>query len=129
MKKKLFISCPMKNRTEENIKKSMEKMHKIAEAVFGEQLEVLDTYFETTPDVKDSGLWCLGKSIELMSDANYFIGVDAQGRQAYRGCSIENQIAIVYGLEMFEIDLKHFITDDEYIEKWTRIIYAKDDKK
>lgn len=26
--KKLFISCPMKGRTEENIRKSMEKMHR-----------------------------------------------------------------------------------------------------
>lgn len=29
--KKLFISVPMKGRTEENIRKSIEKMHKIAE--------------------------------------------------------------------------------------------------
>lgn len=39
--KKLFISCPMKGRTEENIRKSMEKMHKIAEAVFEQELEVI----------------------------------------------------------------------------------------
>lgn len=32
--KKLFISCPMKGRTEENIRKTMDKMHKIAEAMF-----------------------------------------------------------------------------------------------
>lgn len=29
--KKLFISCPMTGREEENIEKSIEKMHKIAE--------------------------------------------------------------------------------------------------
>lgn len=34
--KKLFISVPMRNRTEYAIKASMEQMHKIAEAVFGE---------------------------------------------------------------------------------------------
>ena len=33
--KKLFISVPMRNRTEYAIKASMEQMHKIAEAVFG----------------------------------------------------------------------------------------------
>lgn len=43
--KKLFISVPMRNRTECAIKASMEQMHKIAEAVFGEELEVIPTYF------------------------------------------------------------------------------------
>lgn len=37
--KKLFVSCPMRDRTEENIRKSIEKMHRIAEAVFDEELE------------------------------------------------------------------------------------------
>ena len=47
--KKLFISCPMRNRTEYAIKASMEQMHRIAEAVFGEELEVIPTYFEGDP--------------------------------------------------------------------------------
>lgn len=46
---KLFISCPMRGRTEEQIRKSMERMHKIAEAIFDEELEVIPTYFEGTP--------------------------------------------------------------------------------
>ena len=29
--KKLFISCPMKGRTEENIKNTMNRLHKLAE--------------------------------------------------------------------------------------------------
>ena len=47
--KKLFISCPMKGRTEENIRKSMEKMHKIAEIIFDQELEVIPTYIEDNP--------------------------------------------------------------------------------
>lgn len=35
---KLFISCPMRGRTEEQIRKSMEQMHKIAEAIFDEKI-------------------------------------------------------------------------------------------
>ena len=42
--KKIFISCPMKGRTEENIRKSMEKMHKIAEEIFEQELEVIPSY-------------------------------------------------------------------------------------
>lgn len=42
--KKLFISCPMKGRTEENISKSMDQMHKIAEIIFDQELEAIPTY-------------------------------------------------------------------------------------
>ena len=42
--KKLFISVPMKGRTEAQIRATMEQMHHIAEAVFGEELEVIQTY-------------------------------------------------------------------------------------
>ena len=42
--KKLFISAPMKGRTEAQIRATMEQMHHIAEAVFGEELEVIQTY-------------------------------------------------------------------------------------
>jgi hypothetical protein len=48
---KLFISCPMRARTAEQIHATMDRMHKIAEAIFGEELEVIPTYFEGTPPV------------------------------------------------------------------------------
>lgn len=74
--KKLFISCPMRNRTEYAIKASMEQMHRIAEAVFGEELEVIPTYFEgDPPENSNQALWYLGESIKKMSEANYFIGI------------------------------------------------------
>ena len=37
--KKLFISCPMKSRSEENIRMTFDRLHKIAEAVYGESLD------------------------------------------------------------------------------------------
>lgn len=42
--KKLFISVPMKGRTEEQIRESMRRMHKVEEAVLYEELEVIDSY-------------------------------------------------------------------------------------
>lgn len=44
--KKLFISCPMRGRKDEDIKESMRKMHKIAEIYAGEDLELIDTFLE-----------------------------------------------------------------------------------
>ena len=59
--KKLFISCPINGRTEENIKKSMEKMHKIAEIVLDQKLEVIDSYVEENPPENvNQGIWYLG---------------------------------------------------------------------
>ena len=58
--KKLFISVPMKGRTEENIRKSLEKMHKLAEIVFDEKLEVLKKNSNVKP-----------KRIKLATDNEY----------------------------------------------------------
>lgn len=106
--KKLFISCPMNGRTEENIKKSMDKMHKIAETVFEQELDVIDTYIEENPpEGVNAGVWYLGKSIEMMSEADYFIGIDCCG--VYKGCALETKIAYDYHIPMF------ILTDENLI--------------
>lgn len=103
MKKKLFISCPMKGRTEENIKKSMEKMHKIAEIIFDQELDVIPSYIEDNPP-KDSNaaVYFLGRSLQLLSQADYYIGVDTFN---FTGCEIENQVARRYRIPSFAIAL------------------------
>ncbi len=115
-KKKLFISCPMKGRTEENIKKSMAKMHKIAEAVFEQELDVIDTYIEDEPPVGiNPGIWYLGKSIEMMAEADYFIG-PLHGGRLWRGCSIETDIAKAYNIPVFELLDHDILSKEEYTE-------------
>lgn len=74
--KKLFISCPMRGRKEEDIKKSFERMHRIAEAVFDEKLEVINTFTKSDPPAtKSIAIWMLGEYIKKMANADYFIGV------------------------------------------------------
>lgn len=108
--KKLFISCPMKNRTEENIRKSMEKMHKIAEIMFDQELEVIPTFIEDNPPEKSKqAVWYLGKSIELMAEADYFIGVEWDG--FYKGCSAERSIACDYGIPSVYVDANKLMPD------------------
>lgn len=112
--KKLFISCPMKGRTEENIKKSMEKMHKIAEVVFEQELEVIPSYIEDHPP-KDSheAVWYLGESIKLLSQADYFIGVDSY---EFTGCNIERDAARSYYIPFYLLPLKFAVTREELEE-------------
>ena len=86
--KKLFISVPMKGRTDEAIRNSMEKMHKIAELTFGEELEVLETHIPPeAPDGVNPSIWCLGRSIQKLAEADYFIGIGYT--DYYHGCRSE----------------------------------------
>ena len=113
--KKLFISVPMKNRTEENIRKSIEKMHKIAEIVFEEKLEVIPSYVEDgPPEDNNQAIWYLSKSIEKLAEADYFIGIRWQ--EFFKGCNIEREIAYAYGIRSYEVELTIF-PDAVEIEK------------
>ena len=116
--KKLFISCPMKGRTEENIKKSMEKMHKIAEIVFDQELEVIPSYIEYVhPDPKNNNkaVWYLGKSIQLLSEADYFIGIDWS--DFFKGCGIERSVASAYGIKSTFVHMHDVMPDALELEK------------
>lgn len=100
--KKLFISCPMKNRTKENIQMTFERLHKIAEAAFNESLEVIPTYIEDNPpSCRTEGLWFLGKSIELLAQADYFIGICGDNAFQYNGCTVEIDAARLYGVPVY----------------------------
>lgn len=68
--KKLFVSVPMKGRTEEEIKTSIQKMKKIAEIYEGEELEFIDSHIEDNPP-KDSkeAVWYLGESLKKLAQA------------------------------------------------------------
>ena len=94
---KLFVSCPMKGRTEENIKKSFEVLKRTAEAYTGETLEVVNPYEPKTFESDADRIRGLGDSIRLMAEADYFITFE--NYFDYRGCSVENQVAALYGLK------------------------------
>lgn len=105
--KKLFISCPMNGLTDEMIKANREKMHKIAEIVFDQKLDVIQCYrpVEAAEGDNQASIWCLGRSIQMMSEADYYIGVDAFYDCDYPGCVIENNVAHNYGLRTYFVDV------------------------
>lgn len=97
--KKLFISQPMKGKTDEEILEERQKAIKSAEKMIGEPVEVIDSFFQNAPaDAKP--LWFLGKSLELLAGAD--IACFAKGWQDARGCKIENTCAIEYGIPVIE---------------------------
>lgn len=97
--KKLFISQPMRGKTDEEILAERKKAIESAERNLGEPVEVIDSFFQNAPaDARP--LWFLGKSMELLSTAD--IAYFAKGWEDARGCRIENQCAIEYGIEVIE---------------------------
>ena len=97
--KKLFISQPMKGKTDEEILAERRKAVRSAERQLGEPVEVIDSFFQSAPaDAKP--LWFLGKSLELLAGAD--IAYFAKGWQEARGCKIENICAIEYGIAVIE---------------------------
>lgn len=106
--KKLFVSVPMKGRTEEEIKASIQKMKKIAEIYEDEELELIDSYIEDNPP-KDSkeAVWYLGESLKKLAQADLFIGID----EAYdwNDCSIEKDTAYRYGIKMHIVQARDVI--------------------
>lgn len=97
--KKLFISQPMRGKTDEEILAERKKAIESAERNLGEPVEVIGSFFQNAPaDARP--LWFLGKSLELLSTAD--IAYFAKGWEDARGCRIENQCAIEYGIEVIE---------------------------
>ena len=63
--KKLFISQPMRGKSDEDILTERKKAIESAEKVIGEPVEVIDSFFQEAP-VDAKPLWFLGKSLELL---------------------------------------------------------------
>lgn len=77
---KVFISQPMKGLSEKEIKSNREKAIRKIKSLYGDDAEIIDSYMEGG----GAPLWCLGKSIELLSiaDVAYFL----KGWNKARGC-------------------------------------------
>lgn len=90
---KLFISQPMKGKTDEQI---LEERNKAAGLFIleGENVDVIDSFFKDAP-AQAAPLWYLGESIKLLGEADvvYF----CKDWQKYNGCTIEHECAVRYG--------------------------------
>lgn len=93
---KVFISQPMKDLTDEEIKEEREKAITYLKEIYGDDIEIIDSFFENAPhDAKP--LWFLSKSLELLADAD--VAYFCNGWEKTRGCRIENTCAKEYGIE------------------------------
>lgn len=97
--KRIFISLPMFDKSEEEIKEELNKRKTTLEQL---GFEVADTYIENGPTVENIALWYLGESLEIM--ANCDIAYFCKDWQKARGCLIEYDAAVQYGLQVITED-------------------------
>lgn len=96
---KAFISQPMKDKTDEEIRLEREKAIASLKEKYGDDIEIIDSFMQGAPhDAKP--LWFLGKSIQMLSEAD--VAYFCKGWEDARGCKIENTCALEYGLEVIE---------------------------
>lgn len=96
--KKLFISQPMRGKTDEEILRERKEAIAAAERTLGEEVEVIDSFFGASN--MGHALEYLGESIKLLAkaDAAFF----ARGWEKARGCKIERTCAEEYGIPVVE---------------------------
>ena len=95
--KKIFISQPMKDKTDDEIKAEREKAIKLCKKYLGEDIEVIDSFIENAP-ADATPLWYLGESIKLLSPADYVFF--CEGWEEARGCVIEHDCARKYEIHI-----------------------------
>lgn len=97
---KVFISQPMRGKSNEEILLERKQMIERVNEVATEKPEVIDSFFENAP-AEANPLWFLGKSIELLSAAD--VAVFAKGWEDARGCRIEHECCVQYGVKIIEM--------------------------
>lgn len=93
---KVFISQPMKDKTDSEIKDERQAVLSALHRRYTEPIEVIESFFEGVPH-DATPLWYLGESIKLLGNAD--IAYFCKGWEKYRGCTIEHECAVRYGIK------------------------------
>ena len=97
---KIFISQPMSGKTDAEILKEREEIKQFALEKFkGEEILFIDSFIKNAE--AEHPLWCLGKSLEQLAQANYAI-FSPDWKEA-RGCVIEHMACLYYYIPTYEI--------------------------
>lgn len=103
---RLFISQPMRGKSDEEIESEREDLIAIAKAVYAGrgEVEVIDSFFKgglEVPAGAKAPLYYLSKSLELLATAD--AAIFAKDWREARGCRIEHECADGYGIARIEL--------------------------
>ena len=100
---KVFISQPMRDKTNEQIEKERnDAISYVYNKLGAKEVEGIASFFKNAPH-EAKPLWFLGKSFELLSTADVavFIGDWIN----YRGCNMEYKACREYGIKVVDLNL------------------------
>ena len=95
---KIFISQPMRGKTDAEILAERERAIKAAKAKWGDDVEALESFFRGAP-AEAKPLWFLGESLKVMADAVIL----CPKWHLTRGCIVEAAAANRYNIPTFGI--------------------------
>lgn len=95
---KIFISQPMRGKTDSEILAELEQAIKAAKAKWGDDVEVLESFFQGAP-AEAKPLWFLGERLKVMADADAVIL--CPNWCLARGCIVEAAAANRYNIPTF----------------------------
>jgi hypothetical protein len=100
---KLFVSLPMRGRTEEEVREEMAELNDICNNEYQTEFELIESFEYGNPpsDIPNESVWYLGKSIVGLSEADLVI-FSADWRNAH-GCIIEHMICALYNIPYVEL--------------------------
>lgn len=106
---RLFISQPMRGKSDEEIESEREDLIAIAKAVYAGrgEVEVIDSFFKGGLDVPAGAkapLYYLSKSLELLATAD--VAIFAKDWREARGCRIEHECTDGYGVARIELPVE-----------------------
>lgn len=100
--KKLFVSQPMQGKTDEEILAERNRIILKAQDALGEAVDPLPSFFKDYDEKgKNAPVHYLANSIYMLTEAD--AAVFAKGWEEARGCRIEHQICLDYGIDIVEI--------------------------
>ena len=114
---KLFVSLPMHDRYEEDIREEMEGIRNLIEQEFETEVELIDSvrHGEPPADILHRN-WYLGQSISKLAQANV-VAFAPEWRNAH-GCIIERMVCDFYNIPFIDINLdENYIPDEKITDK------------
>lgn len=95
---KIFISQPMRGKTDAEILAERERVIKAAKAKWGDDVEALESFFQGAP-AEAKPLWFWDESLKVMADTDAVIV--CKGWSEARGCKLEIASADACKLPVF----------------------------
>lgn len=101
---KLFVSLPMRGRTEEEVREEMAELNDICNNEYQTKFELIESFEHGNPpsDIPNESVWYLGKSIVSLSEADLVI-FSSDWANAH-GCIVEHIICAFYDIPYVELE-------------------------